>query len=82
MLMRLAKENDGKVSLAVAKKLRKQLEDAQTMHAMLTEYAVLGKPVVVIENGIKVTMCPPAYARGVWPSQKISSTAGGARGQS
>lgn len=67
--MKLAKK-DG-VTYAVAKEVRRSVGDCHAMFKMLSSYAALGKTVVVVENGIRVTKCPPAYARGVWPDKNV-----------
>lgn len=47
--------------------------DCQAMHRMLEEYAILGKPRVEVRNGVKVTICPPALARGVFLQRNVKS---------
>lgn len=44
------------------------------MFQALQQQEILGKPVVVVENGIQITRYPPAWARGVYPSKSAGST--------
>ena len=62
---------DGRVTLPIARAIRKSYEDCLSMHDMLSAYAVLGKPKIVVENGVRITKYPPAYARGVWPDRNV-----------
>lgn len=49
-----------------AKAAQHTILDCMSMVRMLQEYPKLGKPKVVMENGVRITKCPPAYARGVF----------------
>jgi hypothetical protein len=53
--------------------MRKSLEQCHQMHRMLSSYSGLPTPIVVVENGIRITKCPPAYARGAWPHKNVGS---------
>jgi hypothetical protein len=70
-MKRAAKE--GGVSLSASRALNRSIESCRAMFAMLKDYASLGKPVIVVENGIRVTKCPPAYARGVYPQRNVGA---------
>jgi hypothetical protein len=41
------------------------------MYQMLKSYEKLGETTVVVENGIRITKCPPAYAHGVWSKSRF-----------
>lgn len=71
LLIQLVAANGGKVNLDIARKVRKSIEKCAELYAMLCENAAIGKPVVVVENGVRITKCPPAYARGIWPTQRV-----------
>lgn len=60
----------------VSKKLRRPAAECSAMHRMLLGYAKLGKTRIVIENGLRITKCPPAYARGVWVDNKVRAKHG------
>lgn len=62
------------VTQGVARQVRKPVGDCHQMFKMLSSYAALpGKPVVVVENGVTVTKCPPSYARGAYPQRSVGS---------
>jgi hypothetical protein len=69
LLMELAAK-DG-VTPEVARKVRKHITECHRMYKLLSGYAALGKPKIVVENGVRVTKCPPAYACGVWPDRNV-----------
>ena len=75
--MQLAKKNNGSVTLSIARQVGHSLDQCHDMHRMLTGYSGLGKPTVVVEDGVRVTKCPPAYAGGVYPGWSV-----GAKGRS
>lgn len=73
MLLQLV-EGAEKISwLAIGKKVGKPPGECAEMHRMLTGYAQLGETKIVVENGLRVTKCPPAYARGVWPQRNVNT---------
>lgn len=58
------------VTQAIAKKVGRSFGDCCAMYQLLKEHEKLGKASVVVENGIRFTKCPPAYARGVWSKSR------------
>lgn len=46
------------------------LADCQRMHEILDGHKHLPKPVTIKENGVKITICPPARASGIWAKLK------------
>jgi hypothetical protein len=68
-LMKLA-ETRG-VTYQIAKIVRKSVADCHIMYRLLKENASLGKLTVVVEDGIRITKCPPGYARGVYPQRSV-----------
>jgi len=69
--MEMAPEHGPKPKWAsVARAVKHSIEECAEMRYTLIGYSKLPKPVVVIENGVRVTKCPPAYASGVF-SQKM-----------
>lgn len=71
--MKLVRETEGRVTPSIARQVNHAMDQCYSMYRMLTEYANLGKPTVVIENGVRVTKCPPAYAGGVWPDRNVGT---------
>ena len=69
--MKLTKASE--VTQAIAKQVRRSIGDCHQMYKMLSSYAVLGKPTVIVENGVRITKCPPAYAHGIWPGKSVGS---------
>jgi hypothetical protein len=62
------------VTQAIARQVKKPVGECHTMFKMLSSYAALpGKTVSVIENGLKITKCPPGYARGIFPQRNVGS---------
>lgn len=49
----------------VTRAIRRSYEDCVAMYNMLTDYKKLGKTTVVMESGVRITKCPPAYAHGI-----------------
>lgn len=49
------------------------LGDCQHMYEMLYEYAHLGKPRILTEKGVRIMLCPPAPARGIFASPNVGS---------
>ena len=71
--MRLAA--DGPPTAAIAKVIGKHVVECRKMHKLLLSHAALpGKAVVIIENGLRITRCLPAFAGGIWPDRNVGST--------
>jgi len=51
--MEMVGDNPNPQWLPIAKKLRRPIPECTAMHRMLTEYDRLGKPTIVVENGIR-----------------------------
>ncbi|MCE9565812.1 MAG: hypothetical protein K8U57_27625 [Planctomycetes bacterium] len=63
----------GDITKEIARAVGKHVVECHKMFKMLYSYAALGKPEIVVENGVRITKCPPAYARGVWPDRNVGS---------
>jgi hypothetical protein len=63
-------KNDWK---AIAKKVKKSIVECMEMAQMLISYKKLGKTTSIKEGGIKITICPPAFCRGVSPDRNVKS---------
>ncbi len=61
------------VTYQTAKKLRKSVADCHIMFKMLSSYAAFAKPMIVVENGVRITKYPPGYARGAYPQRNVGA---------
>lgn len=64
---------DGGLTPAKARKIKKPLWQCMQMLETLRQYHALGEPEVVVENGVRFTRFPPAWARGVTPGKSVGT---------